>query len=188
MTFEFSEGKYTQTQGISAVYSEQLNAFEGQVHSNTDNWAIRYWDDGRKTVPRIGWEGHDEGDMAPDAASSSWSIFGEITFMSVEEVAQLFNKSTDEFTPEKFKQVYKNTWIKGHEKEAATDNPNPEAELEIVEEVKDETDSAGETTVPAAPGTADDGGTDPVDDSASGRKLASVAARFASAALRVFGI
>ena len=51
-----------------------------------------------------------------------------------------------------------------------------------------------ETTSPAAPGTAgdgstkEDGGTDPIDDSASGRKLASVAARFASAALRVFGI
>ncbi len=112
--------------------------------------------------------------------------------MSVEEVAQLFNTSTDDFTPMTFKQVYLDTWIKGHEKEAAEDNPNPEAELEIVEEVKNETDSAGETTVPAAPGTAEDGGTDTSttteEDSASGRKLTSVAARFVSAALRVFGI
>ena len=117
--------------------------------------------------------------------------------MSVKEVAQLFNTSTDEFTPDKFKQVYMDTWIKEHEKEAAEDNPKPEAELEIIEEVKNEADSAaGETTVvvPAAPGTAEDGGTtnasDPTEeDSASGRKLtSSVAARFVSAALRVFGI
>ena len=108
--------------------------------------------------------------------------------MSIEEVAQLFNTSTDEFTPEKFKQVYLDTWIKEHEKEAAEKNPYPEAEQEIIEEVKGETDSSDETTVPAAPGTAEDGDTDPIDDSSSGRKLASVAARFVSAALRVFGI
>ena len=149
---------------------------------------IRYWDDGRKTASRIGWEGHDEGDMHPNAATSSLSAFGEIIWMTVEEVAQLLNTSTDEFAPDKFKQVYENTWIKEHEKEAAEKNPNPEAELEIIEQVQNETDSDDETTVPAAPGTADDGVTDPIDDSASGRKLASVAARFASAALRVFGI
>jgi len=112
--------------------------------------------------------------------------------MTIEEVAQLFNTSTDEFTPAKFKQVYVDTWIKEHEDEAAVFNPNPEAELEIVDEVRNETDSAGETTAPAEPGTAEDGGTDAADpteeDSASGRKLASVAARFVSAALRVFGI
>jgi hypothetical protein len=174
--------------GISAVYAEQLNVFEGQYHSNTDDYVWRYWDDGSKTAPTIGWEGHDEGDMASNAATASWSAFREITWMSAEEVAQLFNTSVDEFTPDKFKQVYLDAWIKGHEQEAAEKNPNPEAELEIVEEVKNETDSTGETTVPAAPGTAEDGVTDPIDDSASGRKLASVAARFASAALRVFGI
>ena len=143
-------------------------------------------------MSRIGWEGHDEGDMSLNAATSSLSNFGEITWMSIEEVTQLLNTSTDtdEFTPEKFKQVYLDTWIKDHEKEAAENNPNAGAELEIVEQVKNETDSAGETTTPAEPGTGDGGtdGADLIDDSASGRKLASVAARFVSAALRVFGI
>ncbi len=81
------------------------------------------------------------------------------------------------------------TWIFGSkiEKEAAEKNPNPEPELEIVEEVKNENLS------PAQPDTEEYVGTDAsapteVDDSASGRKLASVAARFVSAALRVFGI
>ncbi len=64
-----------------------------------------------------------------------------------------------------------------------------------IEQVKNETVSAGETTAPAQPDiTVGDGGggTDsatPIeDDSASGRKLSSAAARFVSAALRVFGI
>ena len=193
LPFVISEGEWAGTLGVSAVYVEQLNVFEGQLHPNTDDRVARYWDDGRKVMPRIGWEGHDEGDMHPNAATSSLSVFGEFTWVSVEEVAQLFNTTTDEFTPKKFKQVYLDTWIKGHEKEAATDNPNAEAELEIVEEVKDETDSAGETTSPAAPGTGDGSSvTDPAtpieDDSAGGRKLASVAARFVAAGLRVFGI
>ena len=156
---------------------EQLNVFEGQRHTNTDDFVYRYWDDGSKTMPMIAWEGHDEGDMSANAATSSLSMFGEITFMPVEEVAQIFNTSVDEFTPDKFKQVYLDTWIKGHEKEAAEKNPNADAELEIIEQVKNENemDSAGETT--------------PIDDdSGTRRKLVSVAGRFVSAALRVFGI
>lgn len=76
-------------------------------------------------------------------------------------------------------------------------NPNPGPELEIIEQVKDETNSADGTAAPAQPETTaseDDGNADgansPVveDDSGSGRQLVSVAARFVSAALRVFGI
>ena len=62
--------------------------------------------------------------------------------------------------------------------------------------MKNETNYVDETTVPAQPdGTAaEDGGSDGADpieedsDSGSGRQLMSVAARFVSAALRVFGI
>jgi hypothetical protein len=63
--YKYSEGQFGSTLGISAVYSDQLNAFEGQNHVNTDDLVVRYWDDGRKTIPVIGWEGHDEGDTAP---------------------------------------------------------------------------------------------------------------------------
>ena len=188
LAYGYSGGEFDLTSGISAVYVEQLNVFESQLHTNTDDWVVRYWDDGSKTMPEIAWEGHDEGDMHPNAATSSFSYFGDFTWMTVEEVAQLLNTSTDEFTPVKFKQVYSDAWIKEHEKEAATDNPNAEAELEIIEEVKGETDSSDETTAPAAPNTEDADDANPIDDSASGRKLASVAARFVSAALRVFGI
>ena len=173
---------------------EQQNVFEGQVHTDTDDHLYRYWDDGRKSVPVLGWEGHDEGDMSPNAATSSFSNFGQITWMSVEEVAQLFNTSVDEFTPETFKQTYLNTWIKGHEEEAAEKNPNPLPELEIIEQVKNETNYVDETTTASQPDSTtveDDGsnGANPVEDgSGSGRQLMSVAARFVSAALRVFGI
>jgi len=186
LTYEYSEGEYGATLGISAVYAEQLNVFEGQYHSNTDDYVWRYWDDGSKTAPTIGWEGHDEGDMASNAATASWSSSREITWMSVEEVAQLLNKSVNEFTPEKFKQVYMDTWIKGHEEEATENNPNPEAELEIIEEVKNETEPTDEIVTPAPSGeTAENG---PIDESGTERKLTSVAARFVSAALRIFGI
>ena len=191
-----SEGQFGSTLGMSAVFVEQLNIFQGQYHSNTDDYVWRYWDDGSKTAPTIGWEGHDEGDMASNAATASWSAFREITWMTVEEVAQLLNKSADEFTPEKFTQVYEDTWIKQHEKEAAENNPNSGAEQEIIEEVKGETDPTGETTAPTESDTEGDGGSGtntatPIEDdgsSGNGRKLTSVAARFVSAALRVFGI
>ena len=189
-------GEWFATVGVSAVFVEQLNVFEGQFHINTDNLVTRYWDDGQKTMSWISWKGHDEGDMSPGAATSSVSSIGETTWMSVEEVSQLFNVSVDKFTPETFKQIYLDTWIKDHEKEAAENNPNPGPELAIIEQVKDETNSADETTAPAQPdstATENDGSADAANpvvggDSGSGRQLVSIAARFVSAALRVFGI
>ena len=78
--------KFHVTVGISAVFVEQTNVFEGQLHADTDDWVSRYWDDGRKTSPYIMWRGHDEGNMRPSAAINSVSGFGEFTWMSVEEV------------------------------------------------------------------------------------------------------
>ena len=119
-----------------------------------------------------------------------------MTWMSVDEVAQLFNTSVDEFTPENFKQVYRNAWIEAHKEQAAVTNPDSEAELEIIEQVKNETNYVDDTApTPVQPdstavenGGGSDGANPVEDDSGSGRQLASVAARFVSAALRVFGI
>ena len=191
LAFPLQQTGFMFTAGISAVFVEQLNVFEGQYHVDTDDNTWRFWDDGRKTMPTIAWEGHDEGDMNPNAATSSFSVFGGIDWMSADDVAQFFNTSVDQFTPEKFKQVYKDMWFKVHEAEAATKNPNTEAELEIIEQVKNETISADETatTPPVQPDDNGDNATPVVEeDSGSGRQLVSVAARFVSAALRVFGI
>ena len=65
------EGDFGSTSGVSAVFVEQENIFECQLHSNTDGYIIRYWDDGRKTMPRLGWEGHDEGDKSANAATKA---------------------------------------------------------------------------------------------------------------------
>ena len=86
LEYDYSEGEFYRTLGISAVFVEQLNVFEGQFHANVDDWVFRYWDDGRKTTPTILWEGHDGGDMHPNAATSSVSLFGEVNWMSVKKL------------------------------------------------------------------------------------------------------
>ena len=202
---------FTSTYGISAVFVEQLNVIEGQLHGNTDDWVIRYWDDGRPSMPYIGWEGHDEGDLSPNAATSAWSSVGEFIWTSVEDVAKLLNTTADEFTPETFKQVYANVWIKEHEEEAAEKNPNPEAELAIIDQVKNETGGNNGGTGGADDSMGGDGGSGNSDGNTgtgdldandggaaaddngdpsgtTGRKLASATTRFVSAALRMFGI
>ena len=181
LPYDYTDG-FSSTHGISSVFVEQKNIFEGQFHKHTDDFIVRFWEDGRKTMPMLGWEPHDEGDMHPSAASSSWSGWGEITWMSKDEVAQLLNTTTDEFTPEKFKSVYRDAWIKDHEEEAAKDNPFPEAELVLVEQVKNETKPVDEPKTPVQSGTEDEGDANPTEDdtSGTGRKLASVAARIVS--------
>ncbi|KAL7528635.1 hypothetical protein ACHAWF_002633 [Thalassiosira exigua] len=141
-----TEGEFVKTTGISAVYVEQTNIFEGQIHENTDNWVIRYWDAGRPKMPTLLWEPHDEGDMDPVEATGSFSSFGEASWSSAEEVAKLLNISAAELTPEAFNNKYRDVWIKSHEVEAAVINPNPQAELDILNEV--ENDAQG-TSMPA---------------------------------------
>ena len=85
---EYVKGEFTAAIGISAVYVEQQNIFEGQVHAPSDDDYYRYWDSGLKTMPTIGWEGYDAGDMHPNAATSSFSLFGELAWLSTEEAAQ----------------------------------------------------------------------------------------------------
>ena len=189
----------SEVRSISASYVEQLNVFEGQIHDNNDNWVYRYWDDGRSTMPSIQYETHDAGDLTANSATSAWSSFAEITWTSTEDAAKILNMTTSELTPKAFKDVYATSWITQHEAEAANANLNSEAELEIVNEVKEEIEAMntndgstneGSTSNPTNTnvGTTDtDVNSDPV-DSGTGRNLASVTTRIASAALRMFGI
>ena len=174
-------GEFRATLLTSATFVDQLNLFQGQMHKNSDNYVHRYYDDGRSNMPRIIWETHDEGDASPNSATSSLSGFGEYIWTPTEEVAKLFNTTVADlnFTPETFKEVYAEVWIKGLENEASNYNHNPEAVLEIVEQVKIDTQA-----------TESRSSQEPVDDpsAGSGRKLAAVATRFASAALRMFGV
>ena len=82
LTFDYSEGLFVLVRplGISAVFVEQLNAFEVQYHANTDDWVSSIIGMMvRKQCLMIGWEGHDEGDMSPKAATSSLSWFRRVS-------------------------------------------------------------------------------------------------------------
>ena len=55
----------------------EKNVFEGQRYLDTDNAMFRFWDDGSESMPLLGWDVHDEGDISPSAATSAFSGFGE---------------------------------------------------------------------------------------------------------------
>ncbi|KAL7547745.1 hypothetical protein ACHAWF_011029 [Thalassiosira exigua] len=114
-----------------AIYYPQTNIFEGNYHSNTDNFVARFWDDGRVMMPRMGWEVHDEGDTHPNAATSSASMSGEISWISAEEMGSILNNNATDFTPEAFDDIYKEVW--------ATHAPHAET-------LNDETSTEPETT------------------------------------------
>ena len=177
------------TWGISAVFVEQLNLFlfEGTLNSNTDDVVFRWWDDGRKTMPSVSWETTDEGDKNPNAATSAWSAIGTFTWMSTEEVSTLLNKTKADM---EFDKVYTKAWIKSHEEEAEVANPYPGEELEIVAQVKNDTETgAASDSNAAGEGDADAAGaTDSSTAAGATRKLALATTRVVSAALRLFGV
>ena len=150
---ELSKG-FSSTQGISSVYVPQTNVYEGQLYRDTDDFVYRYWDNGSETMPFLYWETHDEGDLSPNAATSAHSAFGQLVWISTEDAAKILNMTTDELTPEAFNDIYAETWIKSHEKEAEK-NPNPEAELAAVEEVKNELESAEEDDLTSTTNSSD---------------------------------
>jgi hypothetical protein len=53
LPLEYSPEGFSFSSGISAVYSEQQNVFQGQYHADadTDDLSIRYLDSGRKAIP-----------------------------------------------------------------------------------------------------------------------------------------
>ena len=102
--------EFVATASLSAVYIPQTNVFEGQYHKTTDNFVIRFWDDGRSIMSYIVWEVHDEGDTHPNAATSSLSGAGKISWIHIDEAASLLNNNADDFTHEKFTDIYAEVW------------------------------------------------------------------------------
>lgn len=175
---------FAATNGISATFVEQLNVFQGELHTNADDFHYIFWDDGRESAPGIGYESHDEGDMSPNAATSAVAAHAYLKWLSTDEAAWFLNVTADELTPDAFKEIYFKAWVKTHELEAAVDNPNAEAELDVVANVKNETSTGSTTEADAEDAAATE---DPA-SSESGRKLASTATRVVSAVFRIFGI
>ena len=161
---------------MSGVFVPQSNGFDVSWHLNTDNMVWRTLDDGRPTGQCLGWEVHDEGDAHPNAGSSSFSSVGRVQWMDANATAALMDMDVAELTPANFLQTYENVWIENHAKEAVVDNPDTEAEMEIVEEIKDGGDSMM------------DMGDEEVTSPGSGRRLGSITPGVLSVALRMFGL
>lgn len=161
---------------ISGVFVPQSNGFDVSWHRNTDNMVWRMLDDGRSTGQCLGWEVHDEGDMHPNAGSSSFSSVGNVQWIDANKTAALMDMDVAELTPANFLRTYENVWIENHAKEAIFDNPETEPEVEIMEEVKD-----GGAMMAVGDGEDDT-------SQGSGRRLGSIAPGVLSAALHMFGL
>lgn len=105
-----TKDEFSAAELLSAVYVPQSNTFEGQLHKTTDNYVFRFWDDGRPTTSVLIWEVYDEGDTSPNAATSSLNGAGTLTWISVDEAASLLNNNAEDFTPEKFTDIYAEVW------------------------------------------------------------------------------
>jgi len=103
-----------QALSVSAVFVPTLGIFEGQIHATYDDWVIRYWDDGSSTLPLLAWEGHDEGDMSPNADTTAFASFGTYTKITTEEAAELFGMDVADMTPETCSTEYEATWNASH--------------------------------------------------------------------------
>ena len=94
-------------ESVSAIWVPSLKVFQGQYHAQTDDRVNIFVDDGTATLQMIGWEGHDEGDIHPNAETSSWSSAGTVTKISASEASEYFDLDASEMTPEKCMEVYK---------------------------------------------------------------------------------
>ena len=95
---------------VSAVMNPTLGIFEGQYHPTHDDWVNRYWDNGSSTLPIVGWEGHDEGDMSPNADTSALSLSGAFTKITTEEAAKFLGMDVGDMTPANCSKQYKEAW------------------------------------------------------------------------------
>lgn len=172
--------KFIGSTGISAVYVDQLNIFQGELHNNADNWITLFWDDGRATTPSIGFETHDAGDMHPNALTSAYSARGEFAWLSTSEAEALLNMT---LTPEQFTKVYNETW--------RLTNSDVQAEAEVIEEVLNETSTDTvdpDSDISSTTNDAESNTTAEDPSAGTGRNLVSTATRVVSAVLRLFSI
>ena len=186
----YESSVFTATMGISAAFVDQLNLFEGEMHENVDNWLRRFWDDGRETAAMLQWENHDQGDLRLNAATSAFSEFGALAWITTEEAASMLNMTAADLTPESFKQVYLDAWVKTHLEEAAANNQNAQAELDIIEKVKKETTNivVEDITKPAADSSEGESQAIDVDSSATTQDPSGTGRRMALVTLRLIAV
>ena len=99
---------------VSSVFIPQANAFDMVLVKNSDNWLMRWWDDGRPVQPVIGYEVHDEGDPTPNAGTSSWAAVTNTEWVSAQATSELTMMDAAKLTPANFANVYEQVWEKDH--------------------------------------------------------------------------
>lgn len=185
LTQALSSDEFTASEVLSASYNTHTNMFNMVNHNNNDNAVMLFSDTGLSTMPRIAWETHDEGDLHPNADTSSWSGTGQVTWLSKEEAAALLNNDAADFTPEKFVEIYEKVWNDHHAYaeptstggESTNEEDEEEESTDTDIEEADENDSNTEESMTAAEDTEEEGSesdTEEEDDESSasgGRRL-----------------
>ena len=90
---------FNDTNSLSTVFLSQINGFQGEYHSNTNNWIARFWDSGSPSMFEMYWKTATE---KADAATDSWSANGLEKWISAETMACLLNRRAGDFTLGKF--------------------------------------------------------------------------------------
>jgi len=140
LTQALSPDEFTASWSLSATYNAQANMFDMTNHNNDDNNVWLLSDTGLSTMPFLAWETHDEGDINPNADTSSWSGTGQITWVSKEEAAALLNNDATDFTPETFDDIYEKVWNDHHAYAESTSTGGESTEEEDEEEESTDTD------------------------------------------------
>ena len=195
LTEALSPDEFSSSRSLSATYNTHTNMFNMVEHSNADNNVFLYSDTGLSSMPYLGWETHDEGDLSPNADTSSWTATGQVTWLSTEEAAALLNNDAADFTPETFVEVYEKVWNDQHAYAEPTstggESTNEDEEEESTDtdtEEADKNDSNTEESMTAADedteeeGSESDTGEEDDESSASGgrRLLVAVTSMFSA--------
>ena len=102
------------TTSLSASYNTQSNMFNMVYHNNNDNNVWQFTDTGLSTMSYLGWETHDEGDVHPNADTSSWPQSGQMKWLSTEEAALFV---VTDFNQVNFNKIYEKIWNDEHQVE-----------------------------------------------------------------------
>ena len=88
---------------VSAVYVDQLNIFDTQLHFDDAVIYFQIWDDGQNTSQALGWSADLKG-------YKSFSATVMYKWLTEEEAAVELNTTVDMLTPEKFDEMYEKVW------------------------------------------------------------------------------
>jgi hypothetical protein len=90
---------------VSAVYVEQLNIFDAQLHFEDAVIFFQIWDDGQNKSQAMGWAS----DLRVNG-SKAFSAAVMYHWLTAEEAAIDLNTTADMLTPEKFDEMYARVW------------------------------------------------------------------------------